>query len=113
MKTENLQLILSKLDELMAKIGGAATDFYPMVVQKTMMSGALFGTFWAVLGVAVLFVIRPVWKSDESKADKAGLTFIISVISSLFFISSILCWLQYMNAEYYAVRDIIKMVKPD
>jgi uncharacterized BrkB/YihY/UPF0761 family membrane protein len=119
MDTSAVQIIISKLDELLAKVASGVTDFYPLVVKKmttqAWIETILGGSILAYGLIATIFMIIYFFVLDHDSDDCLGMAMFGSISATLAMIVGPVLFtsglMTLCNPEYYAVHELLKFVK--
>jgi len=109
MNNEMLQEILKYLDKIGEQLGVGAGRVWPWMLKEQVVS------FWtSVIFVFVFGVISGVFLFVALKTGVEEWFWICGFLSVVFFVAVVnLIWSvpQVLNPEYYALRDLLSMVK--
>lgn len=117
MVKEVVDSIMTRLDAVAAKLGITVEQIWPWLVRQQYVEAfyplAVFAMF-SILGyMAYRFVKKVRWKSTFTIEQCMGIIFgVVSVVG--IFCSFIACLVEtphIFNAEYHALKDLIRMVR--
>lgn len=119
MNEESIKMILDKIDALTAKLGIAATQFYPLAYREVMTGAVLLMLLGIVCFVVIYFLWLNFWTKPKEKKKASGDYFdedvaiplwiassILVVFGTLFFVLNLH---TVINGRYYAIKSIIDM----
>lgn len=120
MQNEGVQLIVTKLEELIRVAGGTVENLYPYAIKQAMMAGylSLFGIIIAIVLFIIMFKIlsssQPKY-SDGGYPTPQGVGMVVVGVVGLFtlIISTLgnITVLALFNPEFYAVRLLMNLIK--
>ena len=114
---KSVELIVSKIEELIQAVGGGIKIYYPYVVRQQIIEGLswLLGMIMCsiILWCGTKILIQPTSPDKEWKDIIGGALILIGII--IFFLLLITFLTdgigRLLNPHYFAVRDILSMVK--
>ena len=113
--TEPTKLVLDKLDEVVALMGGKIGAFYPYVLRDVYVKGVLYG-IGCLLCLAVSVCSFNYLKRMDKPADSDDATqFIAGLVAVAALVLGLVCGVHsfkyLINPHFWAVREIISMIR--
>ena len=105
------------LKQLAQQLGTTVERLWPVLVEQQRIQGiigvCMFATALPTLGIVLYCLRRSPWVNEDGLPTLRAVGLISMVVTSLLF-ASILSQLitQIVNPEYWALRDLMKMVHP-
>lgn len=119
---EAAKLAIEKLEALARAVGVRVDEFYPYVVKNVLLDAIETTLVCAAVLVASLLCVRGLigwYRSDgfDFGQEECGVPFCFGVaavgVAVLASSIVILCSIsELVNPEYYAIKDIVQMLKP-
>ena len=123
---ENISVIFEQLKPFLAEMSqvlGQGAEFSWAVAMKQQYVTATIGLFWAALGfigiiggLISLKTLTKIWDEDnvpEAKGIIIVLLVTLGALSFIPFISGSIVAIQHLvNPEWYAIKDIVSLIKP-
>ena len=119
MTKEALQLVTSGLDAIAAKLGVAAHHLWPVFIRQQMVWGIAYLIMSVAVCLLFLASLRRLPKSEEElNANPTEKT--LAIIGAVVFgCALIIVFAEFadilgrlINPQYYAFRDLVKILKP-
>ena len=118
MDQEIVRQAMDKLDVLASKVGMTVEKLWPYFVRQQVLEAVTVAVVSVALWIAVVVLVRKrEWVKEQAEIDD-GRDFVIifgSVVLGLSCVTLTIVALsmipQFFNPEYYAVRDMLRMVR--
>ena len=111
---QSVQLIVSKIEELIVAVGGKVEAFYPYVVRQVVGEGVLY-LVGLVISIIVLVLgirmgIKGEWEDCAQGISGLVLT-VMGSITTIVLLMAVMCEgiLQIINPHYYAIQRILEI----
>lgn len=121
MDTSNVQLIVTKIEELIKAAGGKIEGFYPYVVKQAIIAGwvNLIGLCFSLVCWVVFFIrmtsSKPKVDGNNDCPNREGVLCIVwgvlGLFSSLASTFNSINLLALFNPNFYAVKILLNMVR--
>jgi len=113
--------VTNAIEQLAAKIGAGVDYFWPLFVKQQAVDGwvsliVVTGVF--LVSLVYLILSRNRWHdtraNDISWYGVVGIcaVFVLCISVAVFFVEGVSGVKQIMNPEYYAIKEIMQMIKP-
>lgn len=115
MEKETFDQVAMYLDKIGGKIGVTFEQMWPFLVKQAFIEG-LFSTI--IFAVYTCFYGLFIWKFNKKYSNTDDCTLIEGLglviggfIWFIFFVLFVCCFLGMINPEYYAIKEILSVVK--